>query len=329
MGELHMQIHVRHKREIRDLHYIRAESHPLSLNMHNHIPTYLQHGIFTTRTPRSIFKCMEDDDEIQDNERIWNFPLTVRKAICNSRLVQRRWNESHGLEVMFAAVLGFTPVIWYNHRIPILEEIGASIWGAKMRIISFCGMDFGLVEKGADKRWELGREEMEKELLILEYLVHLLQQFRGVIWLRYHTIHPKCLDGSWPNWKVSCEDDFFREESRFLPPASGEHTWSGVQMENEWIFPRIMDAVYEADLVLRVFEMPLLGNRASYGALSSGAVFENFGATLTHLSMSVTATWRAGGKIQYWVGQLKCLETLDLSFSTLMHRDRIWAGWRP
>lgn len=174
---------------------------------------------------------------------------------------------------------------------------------------------------------ELGREEKEKEAPIVEYLVHLLQHFRGLRWLRYHTIHPKCLDGSWPNWTVSSEDDLHLGEIRVLPVASEEHSWAGIQMDNKRIFRRIIDAIHEADIWLQGFEMPLIGNRASYGAVASNAVVLNFGATLTYLSMSITDMYE--GELRFWVGYLDCLEVLDLSFSTLMDRRLMWQGFRP
>jgi hypothetical protein len=77
----------------------------------------------------------------------------ARQAILNSRLVQRRWNESKVLEPLFVFVLEETPFVWYNDRLPILEEIGFSKWGNKMRTLPLCGMDMGLVTKDPSARW--------------------------------------------------------------------------------------------------------------------------------------------------------------------------------
>jgi hypothetical protein len=52
-----------------------------------------------------------------------------------------------------------------------------------------------LVEKGEDKRWGAGRDELDEEHPIVPYLVHLLR----VSWvehLRFYPIHPKCLDAT-------------------------------------------------------------------------------------------------------------------------------------
>lgn len=49
-------------------------------------------------------------------------------------------------------VLGMVPFVWYDHRIPRLEEIADTKWGRKMSVLSICGMDLGLMNRGWDAR---------------------------------------------------------------------------------------------------------------------------------------------------------------------------------
>ena len=135
----------------------------------------------------------------------------ARQAILNCRLVQRRWSKSKILDILFTEVLAETPFIWRNHSMPALEAIADTKWGSRLRLLSICGRDMGLITESPAARWGVDRKDMEKKLPITEYLVNLLCKLGSVFRLRHYPIHPKCLDGTWPNWKVSQSD---RHEER-------------------------------------------------------------------------------------------------------------------
>jgi hypothetical protein len=250
--------------------------------------------------------------------RFHNFPAAVRQAILNCRLVQRRWRDSLILERLFVNVLEETPFVWHNHRIPKLEDIGDTKYGNWMQTLSLCGMDLGLISQGADARWGVGRKEAEKENSIVEYLVHLLLRVSWVEHLRYYTISPKCLDGTWPEGKVSEWDDHSFEKYGYPALAAGEHSWYGVQNENEWTYQRILEAFYMAGLWIESIEMPLLGNRAAYCALEA-CFWVWLPETLRRLSMTVTKTFFFN-RLERFLKNLSGLEILEMSFST----DREW-----
>jgi len=56
-------------------------------------------------------------------ERFKTFTPASLHTVLACRLVARRWFESEVLVYIFAWVLSETPMVWYNHRLPVLEEI--------------------------------------------------------------------------------------------------------------------------------------------------------------------------------------------------------------
>ena len=238
-------------------------------------------------------------------ERFKTFTPASLHTVLACRLVARRWFESEVLVYIFAWVLSETPMVWYNHRLPVLEEISEIPKYASWfnQSITICGMDMSLVEYGAYERWGPGRDELDKENPIVPYLAHLLRRFSWVEHFRFYPIHPRCLNGSWPNWKVSkeervpvdaCFDD--RTSPRYGYPvlAEGEYSWQGVQCESAWIYPHIMEGLLYSDLCLYSVESALFGNRASYCAISlpvSGSGFspvEHFSYDLTRIAITCT-----------------------------------------
>ena len=265
--------------------------------------------------------------------------LSVR-TVLNCRLVARRWFESDVFIRDFVDIVSRTPLVWYNHRLPVLEEITEipkyNRWFNQT--ITICGMDLGLVTLGEYDRWGTGRGDLDKENPVTQYLIHLLCKISWVKHFRYYPIHPNCLDGTWPKWEVSESDRVsfetcFRggpERSRYGYPAleEGEYSWWGVQLESEWIFPKIMEAFKESHPTLDILESPLLGNRASYCAISGGAdalrrtpssltydLFQWFPNTLRHVAINITCP--RGGPLFMSRGleELVNLEYLEITIS--------------
>jgi len=239
-------------------------------------------------------------------ERFKTFTPALLHTILACRLVARRWFESEVLAYIFTWVLSETPMVWYNHRLPVLEEISEIPKYASWfnQSIAICGMDMSLAKYGKYERWGPGRDELEKENPIIPYFVHLLRRFSWVEHFRFYPIHPRCLNGSWPNWKVSegeripidtCFDGTMNSPRYGYPVlAGGEYSWQGVQCESAWIYPRIMEALLYSDLILYSVESALFGNRASYCAISllaSGSNFspmEHFTYDLTRIAITCT-----------------------------------------
>jgi hypothetical protein len=98
-------------------------------------------------------------------ERFETFTSASIRTILAFRLVARRWFESEILTRIFVWVLQETPFVWHKHRLPTLEAISElpkyTRWFHP--ILSICGMDMGLVEKGEDKRWGAGRDELDED----------------------------------------------------------------------------------------------------------------------------------------------------------------------
>jgi hypothetical protein len=130
----------------------------------------------------------------------------IKRSELLTSVLRYRWTTSKVLDVMFTEVLAETPCTWRNHRMPALEAIADTKWGNRLRLVSICRMDMGLITKGPAARWRVDCEDMEKELPIIEYLANLLCKLGYVFLLRYYSIHPKYLAGTWPNWKVSQSD---------------------------------------------------------------------------------------------------------------------------
>jgi hypothetical protein len=243
--------------------------------------------------------------------RIATFPAEDRQAILNCRLVQRRWRDSLILERLFVNILEETPFVWHSHRIPKLEDIGDTKYGNWMSCLSLCGMDMELISRGSHEGWKLERNEIDKENSITEYLVHLLRRFSWVEHLRYYPISPKCLDGTWPEGKVSkCCDNSF-ERLGYPAPAEGENLWRGVECDNHWIYERLFEGV--ADLWLESIEMPLFGNRAGCCAVPM-PFNRSIPQALRRLSLTVKRML-VGGPLYWWLSQLSKLEVLDISIS--------------
>jgi hypothetical protein len=87
------------------------------------------------------------------------------------------------------------------------------------------------------------RAEQEKERPIVEYLVHMLQLVSWVDHVRFYPIHPKCLDGTWPDGQISKSEQYGWEHFGYPALADGEQSCYGVQKETSWIFNRIMKGV--------------------------------------------------------------------------------------
>jgi hypothetical protein len=98
-------------------------------------------------------------------ERFETFTSASIRTILAFRLVARCWFESEILTRIFVWVLQETPFVWHKHRLPTLEAISElpkyTRWFHP--ILSICGMDMGLVEKGEDKRWGAGRDELDED----------------------------------------------------------------------------------------------------------------------------------------------------------------------
>jgi hypothetical protein len=262
-----------------------------------------------------------------DTARFSILSATTRQTIQNCRLVQRRWNGSARLEQRFLWVLEETPFVWHNHRIPKLEAIGETQWGNMMRTLSLCGMDLGLTTLGTSARCGADRDDMDEETSVVRYLTHLL---RGVSWvegIRYYPISPKCLDGTWLNWKVNELDD--RHERGGYPPLQeGEHSWLGVREENEWIYARIVEAVDEAHLWIESFDMPLFGNRAPHCAVDTTRMGFWGYSMLTRVSISITKVW--GGDLHWpFLEAMQSLEYLDVSLSLCPELRNHGRGFLP
>lgn len=190
------------------------------------------------------------DTEQLTTERFDKVSKTSIRTVLNCRLVARRWFDSETLIHVFVGVLSLTPFVWYNHRLPALEEISEIPKYSRYftRAITICGMDLGLVTLKNHDRWGPGRDELDKENSVTHYLVHLLRRLSWIEHFRYYPIHPNCLDGTWPNWEVpeadrtSLEMCFQGGSERFSYgyPAltEGEYSWEGVQKESQWIFLR-------------------------------------------------------------------------------------------
>ena len=274
------------------------------------LPLEILDGIF-----KGLWQC-----ESPVTARLEIFTQPARQAILNSRLVQRRWNESSVLESIFTYVLEETPFVWHNHRILKLEEIGFSELGNKMRTLSLCGMDMGLVTQSASARWGMDRSAQETDMPIVEYLVHLLQRLTWVDHLIFYPIHPKCLDGTWPDWKVSRSDQqgdqYGWEHFGYPALANGEQSWYGVQKEAAWIFDRIMHGIADSILGdhLQSIKMPLMGNRTSYCGVPT--YLENmFLPQLTYVAVSVSHVPN-GFFFMPYLEMMTSLEYLEVAFST-------------
>jgi hypothetical protein len=112
-------------------------------------------------------------------ERFETFTPASIRSILACRLVARRWFESETLIRIFVWILQETPFLWHNHRLPALEVITEipkyQRWFSST--LSICGMDMALVKKGADKRWDAERDELDEASPIVPYLIHLLRRF--------------------------------------------------------------------------------------------------------------------------------------------------------
>lgn len=191
------------------------------------------------------------DTEQPTTERFDNVSKTSIRTILNCRLVARRWFDSETLTRVFVGVLTLTPFVWYNHRLPALEEISETPKYSRRfnTVITICGMDLGLVTLKDHDRWGPGRDELDKENSVTHYLVHLLRRLSWIEHFQYYPIHPNCLDGTWPNWEVTDSDRTSLEtcfqgepdRSKYGYPAlaEGEYSWQGVQKESQWIFPKV------------------------------------------------------------------------------------------
>jgi len=286
-------------------------------------------------------------------ERFDNVPKTSIRTILNCRLVARRWFDSETLTRVFVGVLSLTPFVWYNHRLPALEEISETPKYSRWfnHTITICGMDLGLVALGDYDRWGPGRDERDKENPVAQYLVHLLRRLSWVEHFRYYPIHPNCLDGTWPKWKVSESDRTSLEtcfqggpkRSSYGYPAltEGEFSWEGVQKETEWIFPRIMEAFDESHVWLHSLESSLLGNRASYCAISVGNtppryartnvyigrdLFEWFPRSLKRVAITITRHNIRPVLNSDCLERLENLEYLDITLSKSPHLQSRWIG---
>ncbi|KAI4694106.1 uncharacterized protein J4E84_002686 [Alternaria hordeiaustralica] len=285
-------------------------------------------------------------------ERFHNVPKISIRTILNCRLVARRWFDSKALTSVFVGVLSLTPFVWYNHRLPALEEISeipkysCYFSGA----ITICGMDLGLVTLKDHDRWGPGRDELDKENSVTHYLVHLLRRFSWIEHFRYYPIHPNCLDGTWPNWEVTDSDRTSLEtcfqggpdRSRYGYPAldEGEYSWQGVQKESQWIFPKIMEAFEESHVWLSTLESPLLGNRASHCAITFGTalpeteenlyfgrdLFRWFPRGLKRVAITITQHIRRPLLISDGLEELKNLEYLDITLSRSPPHCSRWGG---
>lgn len=279
-------------------------------------------------------------------ERFETFTSASIQTILACRLVARRWFESEVLIRIFAALLSETPMVWYNHRLPVLEEISeipkyASCFSHG---IAICSMDMGLVEYGENERWGSGRDELDEENPIVPYLVHLLRRFSCVEHFRFYPINPKCLNGSWPNWKISKEksvpvDTGFRATR--IPPGhgypaltEGEYSWHGVQRESAWIFSRIMEGFWYSGLELHSIESPLFGNRASFCATEvpcsefRWSPFTWFGAGLTRIAITITRTSRIT-IFDETILRLENLEYLEITMSRTPENLPYWNWGLP
>ncbi|KAI4910180.1 hypothetical protein J4E90_007611 [Alternaria incomplexa] len=261
------------------------------------------------------------------------------RTVLNSRLVARRWFESDVLIRDFVDIVSRTPLVWYSHRLPVLEEITEIPKYTRRfnQTITICGMDMGLVTLGEYDRSGPGRDELDKQNPVTQYLVHLLRKISSMEHFRYYPIHPNCLDGTWPKWKVSEQDRVsfetcFQgglERARYGYPAlkEGEYSWWGVQLESGWIFPKIMEAFQESQLWLKSVESPLFGNKASYCAISGRGdplhsnffrdsdPFQWFPKTLTRVAIDITRPMAAPLLNLGGLEELVNLEYLEITLS--------------
>jgi len=261
------------------------------------------------------------------------------RTILSCRLVAHRWFDSETLIRVFVNVLSRTPFVGYNHRIPALEAMSEIPKYTRWfdHTITICGMDLGLVTLGAYDRWGPGREELDKESPVTQYLVHLLRRVSCVEHFRFYPIHPNCLDGTWPDWDVSILDRVsfetcFRGEygrTKYGYPAlqDGECSWWGVQLESGWIFPKIMEAFHEAAICLDSVDSSLFGNRASYCAISGGGdpahddsivepdLFKWFPKNLKRIAITITRPSRGPLLNSSSLEELKNLQHLEITLS--------------
>jgi hypothetical protein len=223
-------------------------------------------------------------------------PATQKDTVAG-RVVERRWRDSKVLRALFAQVLDETPFIWQDHHLPSLGTIGAPEWGARMTMLLICGMDPSLTTKEPSVRGGDYRDQMEKKATtpITEYLTRLIQNVGDVQHMRYYPIYPKSLNGTWPNWEVALCDKYSFEDLDYSALAPGEQSWYGMEMENKWMIDRIMSTMSKSVIGghLHSFEMPLYGNRASFGgiALNDRSLPEirlPFPTTLKRISISHT-----------------------------------------
>ena len=121
------------------------------------------------------------DEHCPVTERFVTLTSASIQNILACRLVARRWFESEVLTLMFAALLSITPMVWHNHRLPVLEEISEiPEYDRYFAHITICGMDMVLVEYEEYERWGPGRDELDEENPIVPYLGHLLRRFSSV-----------------------------------------------------------------------------------------------------------------------------------------------------
>ena len=158
--------------------------------------------------PQELIDLIIWNLDVREQPLTERFPVVTpvaRKDVLASRLIERRWRDSKVLKALFTQVFGETPVVWQDPRLPTLEAIGASAWGDRMTMLSICAMDLSLATKETSARGGDYRDMVEEETTappITEFLTRLLRNVSNVQYMRYYPIHPKCLNGTWPIWKV-------------------------------------------------------------------------------------------------------------------------------
>jgi hypothetical protein len=101
----------------------------------------------------------------------------------------------------------------------------------------------------------------------------------------------------------------------YPPLAEGEYSWYGVQRKSEWIFSPIMQAVGNCGLWLESIETPLLGNRASYCAVSQHDFFRSFPSTVTRVAITITRVWPQRDIFDTYLRVLHDLAYLEITMS--------------
>jgi hypothetical protein len=229
-------------------------------------------------------------------KHIQPFPATVRQAVLNCRLVQRRWRDSFWLNSAFICMLEGTPFVWQNRRNPRLEAIADTRFANMMIGLSLCGMDLGLLS--------------EDSLLFIGYLVPLLRRFGWLEHFRYYPISPKCLDGTWSRGKILDLDDRSLDNSGNLALVEDN---DDVQNQNEWSYNLFINSICEAGLDIDSIDMPLFGNRAAYCALPTFPCILH-PMTLKVLCLTIVSVPEDEASYD-WIYRCQTLEALQLSFS--------------